>query len=291
MHQVKNAIFYEDVYLGVTIGALVYPHGTIFIDAPLRPEDARAWKASLASQRSGANRLLVSLDAHVDRTLGTKALDCTILAHQRTALVFRDRPNVFKGQSSENGSEWESYGDSIGTRWAIPDITYQEQVVLHWGGPPVIVEHHPGPTPGSSWVVIPDEEVVFVGDAVYVNQPPFLANADLQAWLQTLDTLYNTCRHFNVISGRGGIITRDAVKDQHALLKDLLKRMDKLGKKNAPPEATEKLVPLVLEQVSIPQDKKDYYIKRLQNGLYQYYLRNYRRAGPLLPDLDLEDLG
>ena len=77
MQQIKPGIYFEDGYLGVTLGALVFSHGTIMIDAPLRPEDARAWRSALLNLRGGSSRLLVSLDAHLDRTLGTRAMECT----------------------------------------------------------------------------------------------------------------------------------------------------------------------------------------------------------------------
>ena len=79
MMQIERGIFYEQNYLGVTVGGLVYSHGVIFIDAPLRPEDARAWRSALLAQRGGASRVLVNLDAHPDRALGARALDCTII--------------------------------------------------------------------------------------------------------------------------------------------------------------------------------------------------------------------
>jgi hypothetical protein len=96
MQQITRNIYFEDGYLGVTVGALVLPHGLILIDAPLRAEDSRSWRSALINQRGGSNKLLINLDAHPDRTLGTRALDCTIIAHQKTALVFRNRPTIFK---------------------------------------------------------------------------------------------------------------------------------------------------------------------------------------------------
>jgi len=53
----------------------------------------------------------------------------------------------------------------------------------------VKVEYHPGPATGASWVILPELQIVFVGDAVLRNQPPFLANADLPTWLDTLSLL------------------------------------------------------------------------------------------------------
>jgi hypothetical protein len=104
---------YEDSYLGVTVGALIFSQGTILIDAPIRPEDTRTWRAAVMTQRGNSNRLLVSLDAHPDRTLGTRALECTIVSHQKAAQVFRNRPTIFKGQSVETGAAWETYSDAL----------------------------------------------------------------------------------------------------------------------------------------------------------------------------------
>jgi glyoxylase-like metal-dependent hydrolase (beta-lactamase superfamily II) len=280
MQQVKPGIFYEDSFLGVTIGVLVYSHGTIYIDAPLRPEDSRSLRSALLNQRGGTNRLLISLDSHIDRTLGARALDCTILAHQKAAQVFRNRPTVFKGQSLESGSEWESYVESIGTRWAAPDITFSHHLSLHWGGPEILVEHHPGPAPGASWVVIPSEEVVFVGDTVLINQPPFLANADLEPWIETLGVLLTTYRNYHIISGRGGPASYETIHNQQKVLKRLAKSLNTLAKKNSAPEATEKLIPNVLAGIKMPASRREQFSNRLRTGLYQYYLRHFRPASP-----------
>lgn len=160
MHQIEPGIYYEDLYAGVTLGALILPHGTIMVDAPLRAEDARSWRSTLTNLSIGSNRVLINLDAHLDRTLGSRALDSTIVAHQTTAQVFRNRPSVFKGHSADSGAEWEVSNDVFGTRWALPDITFSERLHFLWGGPEVILEHHPGPTLGSIWVIIPDRKSV-----------------------------------------------------------------------------------------------------------------------------------
>jgi len=276
MQQIKRGIYFEDSYLGVTLGALVFSHGTIMVDAPLRPEDARAWRSALMNLRGGTNRLLVCLDSHLDRTLGARALDTTIVAHQKTAQVFRNRPTVFKGQSAESGADWEAYNDAIGTRWAAPDITLTQHLSLHWGGPEVTLEHHPGPTSGSIWAVIPEEKVNFVGDAVQPEQTPFISNSDLTAWIETLDILLARYKDYIIVSGRGGPVTYENVRAQHRYLKSIARGMERLAKRNAPPESTEDLIPGLLSEISFPSDRQEQYTQRLRSGLYQYYIRRYR---------------
>ena len=281
MQQIKPGIYFEDGYLGVTLGALVFSHGTIMIDAPLRPEDARAWRSALLNLRGGSSRLLVSLDAHLDRTLGTRAMECTVISQQKTAQVFRNRPVIFKGQSAEGGADWETYDDAIGTRWASPDITFSEQMTLHWGGPEVILEHHPGPAIGSIWGIIPTAGVLFVGDAVTPNHPPFLSQADLPAWIETLDQLVTTYKDYTIVSGRDGLVGLDAARAQQRYLKTIHKGLERLAKRNASPEATENLVASLLSEGSFPAKFSDQYTQRLRSGLLQYYTRHYRQETPL----------
>jgi glyoxylase-like metal-dependent hydrolase (beta-lactamase superfamily II) len=280
MQQIERGIYYEDNYLGVTLGGLVFSHGTILVDSPLRAEDARSWRSALLNQRGGANRLLVNLDSHPDRTLGDRALDCTIVAQQKTAQAFRNRPTIFKGQTIETGADWEQYTDAIGMRWATPDITFTQRMSLFWGGPEVILEHHPGPAPGATWVSIPDAKVVFVGDAVLPNQFPFLANADLPVWIDSLSVLQRDYQDFTIISGRGGPVASDDVRKQQQFLQTVHDDLDKLAQSNAPAEETEDLLPTLLAEMSVLTGKREHYTQRLLYGLFHYYNRRYRSATP-----------
>lgn len=281
MQQIGNGIFFEDAYQGVTVGALVYSHGTILLDAPLRAEDTRSWRAAVLNQRSGANRLLVSLDSHPDRTLGTRSLECTIVAHQKAAQVFRNRPTIFKGQTVETGSFWETYSDAIGMRWASPDITFTDQLSLHWGGPEVILEHRPGPTPGSIWVHVPDAKVVFVGDALTLGQPPFLALADLDAWLDNLNLLVQSYTGYTVIAGRGGLAGPDDILRLRDLLQEIAAAIADLASRNASPDAAQSLAAGFVSRYPAPAKLRELYSARLRYGMYHCYSRRFHPSSIL----------
>lgn len=290
MQQIENGIVFEDSYLGVTLGALIFSQGTILIDAPIRPEDTRAWRSAVMTQRGGANRMLVSLDAHPDRTLGTRALECTIVAHQKAAQVFRNRPSIFKGQSVETGADWETYNDAIGMRWAAPDITFTERMSLHWGASEVVLEHHPGPTPGSIWVILASAKTMFVGDSVALNQPPFLAQAELGAWLESLDLLTKMYADYKIVSGRGGLAKIEDVRNLRKLLKEVLHKMEQLAAKNAAPEATQEMVGSLLSHYSFPAKMRELYTTRLTYGLHQCFARRYRPTNVIgQPEIEEEE--
>ncbi len=275
MQEISRGIYYENAYSGVTLGALLLPHGTVFIDTPLRTEDVRAWRSTLLNMGGNSNRILVSLDAHPDRTLGARAMDCTIITHQKTAQTFRNRPSIFKGQNADSGSEWEAYDDAIGTRWALPDITFSDSVQLHWGPPTVILNHRTGPTQGTIWATVVEAKVVFVGDSVLSEQPPFLANADIPAWLETLEILLHDYRDFVIISGRGGPASLDNIKLMKRRLSKIMQGLDVVDKQEDPVQAIEGLIPSLLEDFNFPTEQEEIYVQRFRHGLAQYYMRRY----------------
>lgn len=277
MHEVEPGIFYTDSYAGTTLGAIALSRGIIFIDAPLHPETGYAWKSVfLKDKEKDFHKIIINLDAHPDRTIGSKVFKCPIYAHQKAAAKIEGRPAIFRGEIPKSGAEWENHPETKGLRWAVPTVSFTEKIKFHWGGPTTILEHHPGPRPGASWVLVPERKVVFVGDAVLNNSPPLLDHADIPQWLKTLATLQSAdFENFTIISGRCGIVSLTAVKKQYENLAYLLERTEKLANKNAPPEAVSDLSVAILDKFTTDSKRHDFYLQRLRYGLYQYYMKHY----------------
>ncbi|MGB8982686.1 MAG: MBL fold metallo-hydrolase [Anaerolineales bacterium] len=285
MDAIAKNVYIEDRYLGVTLAVITQPRGLVQIDAPPAPEDGRTWRASLMGMGGGPERVLVNLDAHPDRTLGVRAMDCTVIAHEKTAQAFRNRPNTFKAQGDETGANWEAIPGLGSVRWAPPEISFLQKMTLHWGDTPILLESHPGPSSGAIWVVLPDEKVVFVGDAVLKGQPPFLAYADLTEWMQTLKLLLEPeYKGFTIVSGRGGAVTPQVVRTQLDILKRIHDRVEKLGSKKAATPAIDKLADQLLKDFKAPAARQKQYAHRLRFGLNQYYARHYHSSSRHLLD-------
>jgi len=277
MDAIAENVYIEDRYLGVTLGVIVQPRGLIQIDAPPAPEDGRSWRASLMGMGGGHERVLINLDSHPDRTLGVRSMDCTVIAHEQTAQTFHNRPNTFKAQGDETGANWEAIPGLGSVRWAPPEISFGHQLTLHWGASPVILQSRPGPTAGAIWVVLPEEKIIFAGDAVMKGQPPFLAHADLPAWIEALDVLMSPdYKGYTIISGRGGVVTPQAVRSQYDVLKYIHEKVEALAKKRSSVIATEKLAENVLKEFKAPAAKHKQYAHRLRHGLQNYYIRHYQ---------------
>lgn len=278
MESIGQNVYIEDKYLGVTLGVISQPRGLVLIDAPPSPEDSRMWRASLMGMGNGPERLLVNLDSHPDRTLGARAMDCTVIAHEKTAFAFRNRPNTFKAQGDETGASWEAIPGLGSVRWAPPEISFTHQLSLRWGETPILLESHPGPTRGAIWAILPEQKIVFVGDAVLKGQPPFLAHADLPAWIEALGVLQSEYKGFTVVSGRGGVVTAQVVKHQADVLKRIHDKLDKLGKKRSAVASADKLAEQMLKDFKAPAARQKQYTQRLRYGIHHYYVRHYQSS-------------
>jgi cyclase len=277
MDAIAKNVYIEDRYPGVTLGVVVQQRGLVQIDAPPSPEDGRIWRASLMGMGGGPERVLINLDAHPDRTLGARAMDCTVIAHEKTAQAFRNRPNTFKAQGDETGANWEAIPGLGSVRWAPPEISFMEKMTLHWGDMPILLESRPGPASGAIWVILPDEKVVFVGDTVTKGQPPFLAYASLPEWIESLKRLQEPeYKGFTIVSSRGGVVTPQLVRSQADILKRIHDKVEKLGSKKSSAAAVDKLAEQLLKDFRAPAARHKQYAHRLRYGLNHYYVRHYQ---------------
>ena len=280
MQALTNQVFIEEQYSGVTLGVIALAHGLIQVDAPPSPEDARSWRATLLNMNSGVERLLINLDGHPDRTLGARAMECTIVAQEKTADTFRSRPNTFKAQGEETGSDWESVVGLGSIRWAPPEISFSSNLSIEWSNTTVRLEHHSGPTAGSAWVILPEPKIVFVGDLVVKNQTPFLASSNLSDWQVSLDILGAKFKDYTIVSGRGGVVTLADVQSQRELISELHSQLDDLARNQVGVDALEKLIPALMAKITGTENHRQYN-QRLVHGLKHYYTRHYRVSGTI----------
>lgn len=279
MQAITKTVLIEDQYPGVTLAVIVRSRGLIQLDAPPSPEDGRAWRATLMNLNAGPERVLVNLDSHPDRTLGARGMDCTVIAHEKTLQTFRLRPTTFKAQGDETGAEWERIAGMGSVRWAPPEISFSRELTLHWGEGPVLLEHHAGPSSGAMWAILPEEKVVFVGDTVLKGQPPFLASADLPAWIESITALLKPAfKGYTIVSGRDGTVNAQTIRNQLEFLKYVRERLEKMAARNARPETTEKLVQPLMTRFRAPAARQKYYAQRLRYGLLHYYIRHHHHS-------------
>ena len=281
MKKIASGVFLENSYPGVTVGAVSKGDGLVLIDAPLHPDDGREWLDALRSLTNSRNRMLVYLDSHTDRTLGGQVLESTIIAHQSVFKKFENRSALFKAHILESGDVWETCTGLSGIRWASPQVAFSQETKLHLGDSEIILEHHPGPDDGAIWVIVPDAKIIFIGDLVTQSQPPFLGQADLPAWENSLDLLSKKYRDYTRISSRDGVIEENDIKAMKKFVSGLHKQLDRLNRRKAKPQDTEKLVEKQIAAFEFEPRYRSHYYQRMKHGLMYCFARQYLKMEDL----------
>ncbi|MEJ2485322.1 MAG: hypothetical protein P8Y68_06270 [Anaerolineales bacterium] len=275
MKKITSGVYIEDSFPGVIIGALPLGDAVLLIDAPLRPDDGRSWLATLRGIKGGADRTLVYLDSHIDRTLGGRVLESTVFAHKYVLREFANRTSIFKAQVPDTGTEWENCTGLSGIRWMAPHVAFSEKAQLQWKDTIITMEHHPGPDDGAIWVMIPDEQVIFIGDLVTLSQPPYLNNADLPAWENSLDLLSKNYKNYTIISSRDGVVSDREIKEMKKFISSLHKQFERMARRHSSLQNTEKMVDKLLSHFKFDASYQPQYYQRLQYGLSQCYALRY----------------
>jgi len=279
MEELGKHIYLESGFPGVVLGAYISEKGTLLVDAPFRVEDQRTWRAVLAGMELSSNRMLVMLDPHLDRTVGVRAMEATVVGHADSGEILQNRPASARSQDIDAGADWEPFDLPVNIRWAVPEIVFSDSLSIYTGDHPIQLTHHPGAHKAGIWLQDDVEKVLFVGDSVVLHQPPFLAWADIDLWLKDLTLLESeTYRGYKIVSGRNGVIRVRSIGKLKEFLTDVKKLMSKTAAKNAPVEALLNEVPRLLKTLNINRTLSQLYHNRLAWGLEQYYLNHYQNS-------------
>jgi glyoxylase-like metal-dependent hydrolase (beta-lactamase superfamily II) len=278
MKEINENIVIDTTLSGVTVGVIKFPKGVIFIDSPLTPKDVQSWRTTAMKNDSGPSRLHIVLDEHYDRTACVIPIKSPVLAHEKTSKAIQSRPTFFRFPTSDTGSEWELYPEVGPMQWINPEITFTQSMKLELDDDVVELDYHPGPSRGAIWVGMPSPKIIFIGDTAVVEQPPFLENADIEQWLEALALLKSDqYKDYTIISGRSGVIERNAIQEQMKFLSTVQKRLEKFSGKAIDSAQLEKIATSLLEEFPAKTKKiQEHFKARLKWGISQYYGRSVR---------------
>jgi glyoxylase-like metal-dependent hydrolase (beta-lactamase superfamily II) len=278
MEEIAAQVFLENIYPGVKLGLVVAGDELMLVDCPLRVEDGRSWLTQVSKE--GKPRYVALLDHHPDRVLGARAFDLAILAHDHTRVEMAQWSDSFKGASHPIGAHADRIKRVTGVKRSIPNLTFSLEMKLYLPDLEVDVVHKPGPTEGAIWVVIHERKVIFIGDAVTVQEPPYVGKADIDLWLSTLDDLReDNIREYRFVSSRDGIINREEINAMARFLRKVKLRVNRL--KEA--EDFEESIHDYADELLVDFDPAEPYLEkarfRLQAGFQDLHAR-------LFPDED-----
>ena len=276
MEQIGENVYIEEDYPGVTLGVITLPEGVLMIDAPFRSEDVNSWRGKLGNLGGGVEKLLVILDTHVDRMLGIQAMGFTTLCHEESVEILHARSSTIRPQDLDSVSDLEIYDQPTNIQWAIPKMTYAKQTWIHWDVDPIKVVHRPGAHISASWVQYEANKVIFVGDSVMSNQPPFIGWSQLDLWIEELNWLRSEAfKGYKIVAGREGVVNRRAIGKTITFLTKVQKMMQDLSLSGGKMDDIRSVSSHLLKNYDFEPDLLKCYSNRLVSGLENYHCRHH----------------
>lgn len=278
MEEIAENVYIEEGYPRVVLGVLKLDHGMVMVDSPFRLEDVQSWKAKISLLGPGVNRLHLLLDAHIDRTLMAHAMETEVILHKDADSIIRNRSGSSRSQELEMGPDWTHTELPSGTHFFTPHMTFSDEVLINWGEAPLVILHKAGAHLAGAWLIYDAQKVVFIGDSVLIDQPPFLGKADLNRWIEDLDGLSSDrFENYQIVSSRSGLIQPESVRKMSAVLTEIKEQLDKLSKEDIPLAGVPQLSSQLLKKIIFDPENRDRYYHRLTWGLEQYIKRHYSK--------------
>ncbi|MCB0005816.1 MAG: hypothetical protein KDE04_05165 [Anaerolineales bacterium] len=241
MQQLAEGIYAEINYEGVNVGAIMTPRGIICIDAPSYPRDARHWAMRLRQINAAPVQYLIILDDNGDRLLNTRWLNAKIVTHdvtRATLLGYEKRypQGLLDSLAQRNPLAGKELSSSPVDR---PDVTFSHRLSILKHLYEIDLIHAPGPSAGSIWAHLPRQGILFMGDSLTIGEMPPLLNADLDAWLDSLDYLQNELNDVQlIVPGRGPLGDMSHVEAMRCALTQVQEKLSAFTKGGATAQET-----------------------------------------------------
>lgn len=271
MKKVAPNIYVETAYAGVNVGFIVVQGGAIAIDAPTLPQDARAWRQKVMETARGPILYVILTDTHPDRMLNAELLEAPAIAARA----------AYDQASAHTDSTWrgiiedwtrtypEASGDLPETPITLPEIMFTHSLTLHKGEMTVTVQRIAGGAPGSAWVYLPEQDVLFTGDTLVVENHPFLASTpDTKAWLETLKMLRQPrFADTTIVPGRGPICDQSATRPLSEYITLARRRVRSLQRDGQTRLDKTAIVAELLSLFPVDDDERESVERRIKAGL------------------------
>ena len=214
MREISPGIFVETDHRGANYAGIATDVGMIVVDTPMVPNQARAFRDELA-RVSGGNPFLyvINTDHHRGHILGNQYFQPTpVIAHEQAWKHMKGYGDNFKQRVIDSfKKEPDVQAQLTDIQIIVPKVTFSHRLDIVRGGRDLRIIRIGGHTAATSVIWMPNESLLFVGDAVWVDQHPYMAQANSKEWLDGL-TYIRKFKADRIVPGRGPVCGRDATE-------------------------------------------------------------------------------
>jgi cyclase len=272
--ELAPGIFINTNYRGCTPGFIRSDEGIILVDAPLIPKQAVDWRNQIEEEFPGQPLLfMINTDHHRGHALGNQYfMPVKVIAHERAYKEMSGYTENFKERVRNSFKREPEIQAQLNNIVIIPPhITFTNRATLIYGGRNLQLIYVGGHTPATSIVWLPDEALCFVGDIVWVDQHPYMAQGNTLEWLRALELIRNLGAR-QLVPGHGPVCTPEATYRVGEYIEFMRKRVrDYYHEGKNKNETKSGLVTEMLEWFPVPLERKAKIESQIKSGLNRVY--------------------
>ena len=270
IREIAPNVFVETGYHGANVAFIVTGEGVILIDSPMLPNEARAWMDEILKRTDEEIIYIVNTDHHRAHVIGNQYFPtATVIAHEhawkemksygdsfRTRLI-----NMYRERIPEAVEEWKQSLEIIK-----PEVTFTGRTILFKGDKEIHLIPVGGHTPATTVVLLPEEGLLFAGDVVVTNRPPFLSQGNTKEWLEAL-TYLRKLNYDVLIPGHGELTGKEATERMSEYLRMVRRRVRSAYRSGLSKADTARSLSHLIRFWPIPPFEKPKADRRFKSGL------------------------
>lgn len=270
IREIAPDIYVQTEYHGANVAFIVTGEGVILIDTPMLPDEARLWWSEILKRTDQEIIYVINTDHHRAHIIGNQFFPtATVIAHEMAwkemnsyGDSFRIRLiNMYRDRIPEAVEEWKAHLEIIK-----PEITFTGRTVLFKGDKEIHIIPVGGHTPATSVILLPKEKLLFAGDLVVTNRPPFLSQGNTKEWLQSL-TYVRKLDYDLLIPGHGELTGKEATETMSEYLRLVRRRVRSAYKSGLSKADTARSLSHLIRFWPIPPFEKPKADRRFKSGL------------------------
>ena len=272
--ELAEGVFINNHYRGCTPGFIHTEEGIILVDAPLIPKQALDWRSQIEEEYPEHPFLyLINTDHHRGHALGNQYfMPVKVIAHERAHKEMSGYTDNFKERVRNSFKrEPEIQAQLSNIEIIPPHVTFTSRAKLLFGTRVIELIFVGGHTPATSIVWLPEEKICFVGDILWVDQHPYMAQGNTLEWLSALE-LIRSLGAEKLVPGHGPVCGPEATYRVAEYIEFMRKRVRDyyLEGKNKN-ETKSGLVGEMLEWFPVPPERKAKIESQIKSGLNRVY--------------------
>jgi len=196
-------VFTSEMYAQVTAGIILTREGAVVVDTLPFPSETSEIVDFVEEHSLGSVRFVINTHSHADHIFGNYMFpEADIMAHRlcRRAMVRYAEEGLSEAQ--------EQNPELSGVIIQLPNIVFEDEITLRWGGKTIQLIHMPGHTADSIVAFVKEDRILFSGDSMM--PVPYVVWGDASQMIESLQSIRNMSLE-NIVQGHGEVLLRGEI--------------------------------------------------------------------------------